>query len=546
METKSFPLYGSSIQIACDLVKYLETLRRSQDRKDRAVETIASASAQQKSADELCRLVNDAIEADVNKAIADLSTYGVYNVVISDFVPVGYYGQILTAYQSGMDSELQECSDVYFQSLENARSDADSSVTGLPFGIISNSLIGIGVYALQESSEIKKQQAKANADYYQRSHHLERIYESNISNLKSQHYALFATNMIDATITLYDHMAAVYLTELSKCSKFDDSCLNGITIQRSTELLKNLALMTSREETIKQALIACPFNTSVYVEAASKGLFDHDLLAIAKFLGIADNIVSSLEQRIYTDVELSPTMIVEQYKAYCIAMSIIKDSSTQSVLKSHFPNIEKKTLQKFKSFASILYGKSDGFTEEVCIKNFLRKYEAQFVQYKSDEDLSVLIQNCTCTTTDIECLISDFGMTDIVSQIAKVVRYEGMGGYPGILNHIKLSMAEFVEKVLSYADKQEEENKKRKAEEEEREFAEKAKKDAYWGKINFWDGLSTNLFIIVVCMMLPCFLGMAFLPPVAALIIVSLWFLVFVCSGVIKLILKFSKEPHEP
>lgn len=483
MGKDNFCVLGANITIPLDMVKYIDTLHRFQCKKNQVIEKLRSLEIQETPDQEICEDIRVEAVGIVNEIIQELSTYGIYNKVVSDFIPAQYYEKILETNQENIDNAIAEASDEYWCALETAREEAGNSVSGLPFGIISNSLIGAGMYALQERAEVKKQLAKANAEYVQCSLHLENTYNIMVETAKKGGHEQLVSHLEVATGELLDHIAALYLTELSSCGQFDISCLNGISIERSSELLNKLKFINDKCNVIKQALSLCPFNPLIYIHASEVNLLSPDLVNLGKHLHIQEDIVHAAESfsGLREEQHLDPTQVIHRFKNPCMAISCFTGETLPDVMLRYFPGLKDSVLAPFKDLANVIFclgcnGIVDTAKKDKLL-HYAEKHSEAVNQYRTTRDCLQFVQDCTYTPAEISLFFTVFGKQETEVTIAEVVGYTDEPVYDGIVQHISDSIEPFMADILTAINEQKEKTEKVQAEEKQRKEHEKQKAD---------------------------------------------------------------------
>ncbi len=157
MGIRNFILFGSSITVHTDLVKYIDTIHKYKEKSNAAISKLNMLEKKGCDPVKICDTVWECVCADVQEILIELSQYGVYNKTVSDFISKSCFDATLSAYHDHLSHDISEAEDMRYNSLTMAETATDAMVTGLPFEIFTNSIIGMGVYAAQQASELKKQ-----------------------------------------------------------------------------------------------------------------------------------------------------------------------------------------------------------------------------------------------------------------------------------------------------------------------------------------------------------------------------------------------------
>ena len=168
------------------------------------------------------------------------------------------------------------------QQLQSLRKVADARVTGLDFGIISNSIISHFVYSEMNDAKKKKQAREADQWYSRESSNIysqnsdaldDRVYdykENVYLPILRQAFEEFYIQTFDKCIKILDRTDRIDLAEINNADYDMDasnSYLNGA--------------YTITEEIIYKALSLCPYNPNVYKVAYQNKLFTQELLLLS-------------------------------------------------------------------------------------------------------------------------------------------------------------------------------------------------------------------------------------------------------------------------
>lgn len=469
----NFAVWGSEVSIHPDLAKYVDILHRFQNQKEVLLAKIQKFESSREPEEKICKDVKESAETDARAIIAELSDYGVLNKTVSDFIPKETFESIFSAFQSGKASDLRKISLTYQDTLDFLDYERDSSVTGLPFGILTSSVIGVGVYALQQNAEIKKQQQKANADYVSNKIRLEEINENAKAGVKEEHRKLFLSNLRKTVLELYDRLLTKYIVELSNCGQFDLTCMNGISVERSTELLQNIEIVSDKQGLFRQSLLLCPFNPLVYAKAGIAGMMDSTLCELVLFLHLSDDVIQIIEMMsgLKDAINLKASEIIKQFKTPCKAISSLQNKPQKEILYHYFPRVKRNAVSRFRVFSVFLHVEKS--TMQAYLERFVSLYGDQIQKYRETGDCLQFVQACTLDQEDAEFLVSDFEEYNLVPEISEIIGFSVNSRYSDVLQFMSDSIKPFLDQAVTYANEKairlEEDRVKRENEKKEQE-----------------------------------------------------------------------------
>ena len=236
----------------------------------------------------------DSIESEMAICASDLISYIESHFAIYDFLESdlskgrGYANLVAIAaeYYAHGESIKHKIELNTIQQKANAQRIASSKVTGLGFGIISNSLAAHLVYNAQSEAAIKKQTEEAKE--YLSTRNIE------ISMRASEQWHLSQMQYFRSTLgpKMREAIPYVYTDMLARCVALlgQRNCINiklieSFDFECSQAILdKAYSVSSSLHKIIEDALRWCPYNINVYIKAKQCGLFNEKMQALAKAL----------------------------------------------------------------------------------------------------------------------------------------------------------------------------------------------------------------------------------------------------------------------
>lgn len=228
----------------------------------------------------------------------------------------------------------------------------DSKITGTGFGIITNSIVGYGVWAAMESSSIKKQSAAANAEFSRDIDNIQKGLESRSAARLSRFEREVWIPCIQKSVDLFIiNLFKKYIDVLIEHGKFDKEALSHIDIAKSQSILKNIGTTDNKAGILDAAFLSCPFNPEFY-DIAIESCDAAEVIACAKIFSVDENLQSGYTQ-ICTDIalnkELSEEEVTEKISPYISAISMIVGDSKEAVctqfIEAHRSVVKKAIIQ---------------------------------------------------------------------------------------------------------------------------------------------------------------------------------------------------------
>lgn len=250
---------------------------------------------------------------------------------------------------------LMEQTQSFLNQAQDAERVRDSKITGTGFGIITNSIVGYGVWAAMESSSIKKQSAAANAEF---SRDID-IIQNSLENRSSTHLSRYVREVwipcIKESVDLFIiNLFKRYIDVLIEHGKFDKEALNHIDIAKSQSILKNIGTTDNKVGILDAAFLSCPFNPEFY-DIAIDYCDTADLINCAKVFSVDENLQTGYTQLccdIALNKDLSDDEVTEKISPYVSIISMIVGDSKEAVnaqfIEAH-RNVVKKSIIKVSS-----------------------------------------------------------------------------------------------------------------------------------------------------------------------------------------------------
>lgn len=282
---------GTLINPTFSLKQYIAAQRRF---REKCNETIAAVEEDARFYDSPLGLISRA------KAYTDIffdgivrelmQNFNLYNCTKEDFVGDSSYPQF-DAIRHDFDkyaARVKATGDISINiQLEQAAQQAASQITGLGFGLISNSLISHLIYAAQSEATIKKQTENAQSFYNQREQQIQASENKKIEQECRRYYDKITVPRLKVEIhKIYTNALVAYIRILDQVDYIDIEDIQGFDFDRSQQILRNLNAAPNPQNVVAAALSECPYNTEIYMQAIEKHILKKELTELAKDLGI--------------------------------------------------------------------------------------------------------------------------------------------------------------------------------------------------------------------------------------------------------------------
>lgn len=232
--------------------------------------------------------------------IQNLAQQGIYDVTVSDLVDnnTGYIKlhQVCTDTFEEMKEILIQAINDRFNGMNNAYSNATSNITGSGISIWTSSVSSALLYTALESSTIKKQVDKADKEYRQA---LASLNERNTSNQERKEKELkvkkYYPDVAAALGVFVSELFDIYINALERKGVFDSTKIAQYNLNRSSDILNNVDLVSDKQGVIKQAYVSCPYNVAVFMKSIEYGLIDEHFILAANLFGLGQTIAEAVD-----------------------------------------------------------------------------------------------------------------------------------------------------------------------------------------------------------------------------------------------------------
>ena len=431
-----FNLYGKNISFDEDLKEYYKLKEYFTSKYEDCIQENNYLMCDKDDVYQLYESTNAYLEDVVKELIKNLSKYNVYNKTIDDFLYTNKgYGNIIsgtTTFIKARKELINKRDNLTNSELANARRRAESQITGLDFGVISNSFAAHALYLQQERSALKKQAQKAQEQYDRESNQIvNQMNQVADETLEDLYNNTFIPNFKKSLEQCFSILFNIYLNELYSIDVINRNCTKGIDYDRSNSMLKNMDVVDSIENLLAEIIQTCPYNLNIYYYAYINGLFTDDLIEIAKYFNIGTKIVANfINRNMY--VKCNNSLEVKNYcESNEAIFGLFFKLTNIDILwfrKKYSEEVINKIVNHLNNVESFL-NSQDQFNKEI---------EERFVDKNpTKEDIyPLLIKSNLIDNDGFNCLIKECNHQDLFEKITNIFETD-INTYDELVNKIK-------------------------------------------------------------------------------------------------------------
>lgn len=254
----------------------------------------------------------------------------------------------------------------YREGYENAFSSVTAQVTGPGYGLISNSVIAHMTFAAMESYTISKQVSKADKEFKQAMGALANHTHSKKEQREQEFlYGKLYPEYIRIAEIFIAEMIDKYLSLLEAKGVYDYSKVQQFSIDRSTDLLKNINIVKNPKKVLIQAFKNCPYNIKVYQMVVDMDMMDNETKKTLEYYGQKDSLVDLIEKEI-SEVFNEKDVNVVKTKQEISFLTKLKKKNKEQIENELFGNIQndiEKNIKKIYEYITDTYEFERMFTK---------------------------------------------------------------------------------------------------------------------------------------------------------------------------------------
>lgn len=339
-----------------------------------------------------------------------------------------FYESLFEAVSEWGNAYLEQATS-FLNQAQQAEYNRDSKITGTGFGIITNDIIGFGVWAAMENSAIKKQASAANAEFRNEIDAISRNLENN-SRVRLDKYGKDVwlpslKNSIDLfVISLFNK----YMEILISNGKFNPDALKYIDIAKSQSILQNIETTSNKLGILDAAFLSCPFNPEIYDIAI--GICNvEEIVNCARIFGADESLklkFSDTCNKIATNPNYSEAEIVEKIVPYISMVALLSGKAPEAV--------QDEALNAHRSL----------------VKDKIYKIASK-LQSTSESEIKAFIRSITTTRIDELVGVSDVELRELITLrvIGEVFKKDKPEAYERIISQTVEKIESVVRNYLS-------------------------------------------------------------------------------------------------
>lgn len=295
-----------------------------------------------------------------NELVKRLYGMGIYAVAAADFLDNNKGCSSLDETLKKARIELVDAEIAYakgiLNSADQATAAASSQITGTGFGIITNSLIGYGVWAAMESIEIRKQEAEAKCIYKSMmDQNLSAGEREKLRRLERYSVNVWLPSLKNAVSVFIFSCFNQYIKIMIDNSAFQADALNFNDEQRAEEMLSNIGSAKDKWALLLKTFQTCPYCASIYTYAIDADVPIADCVTPIRGFLIKDKIFESLIERCETIVGTTEkeSAILERIDKYVDAIAVICEKETEEIIERILSPKRQQTMQQLNELLRI-------------------------------------------------------------------------------------------------------------------------------------------------------------------------------------------------
>lgn len=397
-----FEVYNTRINLDDDIQK-ISIIRNEYSELVKNLLNEVRDKLEKHNAEDAISVVIEAYTSQCEKIITDISEYGIYDKIPDDFIggnptfatfldSIGDYINKLTSIQqkASREASLQ---------LDRAAQNAQNSIHGLDFGIVSNDIVSLWIYDSFNQSALDKSVSQAKRDLYSQSVSINNAARAQVQNETHQYIdEQFKDGFIEIVGELFSNLFKEHAEVLVEHGVIKASVFHLIDEKRSNAILKNLKMVENREKIILTALELCPYNANVYIEAYREYEFEMAMCDMIKWLKIKDTFCAYIYSTCNVDYILPMTFYKRNVKIIKeLDFTLTTTTAYQQLFSLYCEHVKRKFIEIKKYIDNGTIKDREKFNEIIDeyggTKEFVSRIlgdEEKLVQIKEFSDINLL------------------------------------------------------------------------------------------------------------------------------------------------------------
>lgn len=353
-ENLSIDIFGNHYELPRDIITYIDEHHRFETyRQELLAYFMDNFYDYQNLSGEVERRAYEKFRHYGNLCVQKLIANNIFNVTVDELVgsvPEKYtwkycsdassndgvklFYKTLCEAMTEQANALLEQINSFMSQAQQAEQERDSKITGTGFGIITNDIIGFGVWAAMENRAIKQQSSVANTEFRSEidaiQMRLEQTSKGRLSRFGREVWLPGLKNSVDLfIISLFQK----YIDVLIANGKFNPNALNHIDITKSQSILGNINTTENKVGILDAAFLSCPFNPEIYDTAM--GICNiEEIVNCAKLFGVDEYLKSKQTDvcnKIAQNGNYGEQEIVEKITPYLHLLSLLDEKPVEEI-----------------------------------------------------------------------------------------------------------------------------------------------------------------------------------------------------------------------
>lgn len=279
----TFKVFETKLVFHDDLKKYYELSCEFQAAHDECFKIVENSFNSRQEPFEIFQNIESTSKLFIDNLINRLSNYGVFDRVANDYLNTneGFLKLMNTTtdYYQCAKNITERNNSIAEADKESSHASIYSSVSGLDYEIISNSIAHHVFYAVQNERAIQKQTAEATDRFRAACEAINSNRDSKISEeIKAYYVNEYIPTITDALTAFYEYLFSMFTTDLNACGQLDLACVDHIDLQRSNEIINNIDNIDNKQSVFLKAIELCPYNINAYLKGYISYLYPQGLL----------------------------------------------------------------------------------------------------------------------------------------------------------------------------------------------------------------------------------------------------------------------------
>lgn len=335
---------GSDYSLPSDILVYVQEHHRFEEFRQKMLSSFLSKFSDfEHLPNHIEAMAQAAFNEVADYCISFLVQHGVYNKTQSDYITSN---EGVTYFTESLRNSMAEQADIliaetrdFLAGVDAANRAASAQMTGTGLGIISDSLIGFGVWAAMENSALKKQAAEAERQYKAIVDETSRRGELQSKERAAQYNINTWLPNLQKSVNLFIlKIFDKFIQDLIESGLFDAVALQYNNIERAEAILENITMAADKQKLLQEAFQQCPYCVAVYQKCLDFDMLDEPAVQTAKVFGTLPALLTNLRRVCYKAVNtenLTEQQIKDKISPHIAVIAMANESSVEAELSKY-------------------------------------------------------------------------------------------------------------------------------------------------------------------------------------------------------------------